>query len=173
MTRRRLISGVGVLALLLGSMPGIASAEPPGAGADKASEVRADLDGRPLDPGRAGDFYCHDFDYPAIHCFSEAATLEDAVAPAVEAAAAAGVDYVVVFDYTWFAGSYMYISQDYTALVFLGWNDRISSFMGRNSQRGQFFTDWFYTGTAYYFCCNQQVASLGSYSNTFSSVYRL
>jgi hypothetical protein len=173
MTRRRWITGLGVLALLLGSMPGIASAEPPGTGGGKASEVRADLDGRPIDPARVGDFYCHDFDYPAIHCFRDAATLEVAVGPAVEAAAAAGVDYVIVFDYTWFAGLYMYVSQDYTALVFLGWNDRISSFMARNGQSGKFWTDWFYTGVSYYFCCNQQVASLGSYSNTFSSVYRL
>ena len=34
------------------------------------------------------------------------------------------------------------------------------------------FTDWLFGGSSWPFCCNSQVASLGSYDNTFSSVQR-
>jgi hypothetical protein len=173
MTGRRLIMGLVLLGLLLGSTPGLAFGAGPGEEDAKSEAVWADLDGRPIDPGRVADFYCHDFDYPAIHCFRDPGLLELSIAPAVAAAQAAGADYVVVFDYTWFQGPYMYISQDYTVLLLIGWSDRISSFMARNSESGRFWTDWFYSGTSYQFCCNQQVASLGSFNNTFSSVYRL
>jgi len=168
---RKRIGGIGILGLMVVAMPGLVSAGPPSdaGGGGETPRVTVDLDGRPIDAGRAAEFYCHDFDYPAIHCYRDSADLEASTAVTL---AAAAVDYVVVFDYTWFAGPYMYISQDYTALVFLGWNDRISSFMARNSQRGYLWTDWFYSGTGYYFCCNQQVASLGSFNNTFSSVHR-
>ena len=64
------------------------------------------------------------------------------------------------------------MSEDYSVLSLIGWNDRISSFKGRNSQLGAFYVDWFYSGTVWAFCCNQQVANLGSYSNTFSSIRR-
>jgi hypothetical protein len=173
MTGRRITTILCLLGLLIGSTTGLASAAGPGDDGTNGQAVWADLDGRPLDPGRVADFYCHDFDYPAIHCFRDSDQLELSVAPAVAAAQAAGVDYVVVFDYTWFQGPYMYISQDYTVLLLIGWNDRISSYMARNWQSGKFWTDWFFSGTSYQFCCNQQAASLGSFNNTFSSVHRL
>jgi len=66
----------------------------------------------------------------------------------------------------------MNVSQDYAALSAIGWNDRISSFRGRNSETGQFWTDWFYGGTWYAFCCNTSVSNLGSFNNTFSSIQR-
>ena len=116
-----------------------------------------------------GAHYCQDFAHSAIHCFSRAADLEASVATTV---LASGVTYVVIYDYPLYAGSYMYVSQDYSALVWIGWNDRVSSFSVRNSGEGHFYTNWFYDGTGYYFCCNQQVAALGSYDNTFSSVHQ-
>lgn len=48
-------------------------------------------------------------------------------------------------------------------LSLIGWDDRISSFQVKNGQSGVFWTDWLYGGTRYTFCCNQLVASLGSW----------
>ena len=86
-------------------------------------------------------------------------------------AAASGLDYVQWWDQSNYGGASMIASQDYGALSFIGWNDRIGSFKGKNLQTGNFYTDWFMGGTAYYFCCNQLVPSLGGFNDTFSSVY--
>jgi hypothetical protein len=131
--------------------------------------MHADLDGRLIELVDVGKYYCHDFDYPAIHCFSKPLALETS---ATSALAATAVDYVTVYDYTSFQGAYMYFSQNYSVLAAIGWNDRISSFIVRNSQSGNFYTDWFNGGTVYPFCCNQQLPGLGTFNNTFSSVYR-
>jgi hypothetical protein len=132
--------------------------------------LRADLDGKPIKLVDVANWYCDDFSYPVIHCYSDASRLaaRDALVLSVSA-----VDYVTIYDYTSFAGSYMQVSQDYNALITLGWNDRISSFKARNSLAGHFYVDWFYQGTGYYFCCNQQVTSLGSFDNTFSSIHSI
>jgi len=129
--------------------------------------VRADLDGVAIDLVTVGTHYCHDFAFPQIHCFSKAENLEAAVRPVI---ATAGVNWVAGFDYTSFQGPYMYFSQNYSVLASIGWNDRISSYVALNGQSGRFWTDWFFSGTSYSFCCNQQIPSLGSYDNTFSSV---
>lgn len=139
------------------------------AGGPAAADLRADLDGKPINLVEVGDHFCDDFSYPQIHCFSRAA---DLVARAAAIEAVTAVDYVTIFDFTNYAGSFMNVSEDYSVLATLGWNDRISSFKGRNSQTGHFHTDWFYGGAAYGFCCNQNVSSLGGYDNTFSSVHR-
>jgi hypothetical protein len=129
--------------------------------------LQADLDGVPIEVKSVGAYFCHDFAYPRIHCFSRAANLEAAVAPIV---ATSGVNFVAGFDYTSFQGPYMYFSQNYSVLATIGWNDRISSFIALNGQSGRFWTDWFFSGSPYGFCCNQQIPSLGSYDNTFSAV---
>jgi hypothetical protein len=136
--------------------------------------MSADLDGKPIALVEVGDHYCHDLDFPAIHCFSDPKTLESNTtisARQVSAAAGTGV-YATVYEYTGFQGSYMHMSQNYTCLACIGWNDRISSYVAKNSQSGNFYKDWFYGGTVYGFCCNQQLPGLGSFDNTFSSVYR-
>jgi hypothetical protein len=156
-----LMSVAGCVAALGG--PGLALAETGDA------QLHADLDGRPLALQRVANYFCDDFSSPQIHCYTTPLRLESAVTATLSATA---VTYVTVYDYAGFAGSYMYMSQDYTVLATLGWNDRISSFIARNSQSGHFYTDWFYGGTSYSFCCNQQVLSLGGYDNTFSSVHR-
>ena len=66
----------------------------------------------------------------------------------------------------------MHVSQDYSALATIGWNDRISSFKARNSETGAFFTDWFYSGSSWPFCCNTQQPTLNAYDNLFSSIRR-
>ncbi len=126
------------------------------------------LDGQPIKPVEVANYYCEDFAYPVINCYRDPQRLETRVASLL---AATATDYVVIYDYMTYAGPYMYVSEDYTVLALLGWNDRISSLRSVNSQAGHLFTDWFYAGTGWYFCCNSQYASLGSYDNTFSSVH--
>lgn len=157
--------------ILIGAGSALADSSPAGGQGDPQSSVlSADLDGHPINLVDVSKYYCHDFAYPRIHCFSRASDLTAAVAPTV---AAGSVTYVVVFDYTSWQGPYMYFSQDYTVLATIGWNDRISSYIGQNNQSGRFWTDWFFTGTSYTFCCNMSAASLGSFDNTFSSVYQV
>jgi hypothetical protein len=166
-----------VVPLLLASVlaaPSSASARPPGPPAPPeptaSGGLLADLDGRPLNLVEVGLHYCHDFAYPRIHCFSRAPDLKAAVAPIL---AASSLNYVVVFDFTSWQGPYMYFSQDYTVLASIGWNDRISSYLGQSNLSGRFWTDWFYTGSSYTFCCNLSAASLGGFDNSFSSVYKV
>jgi hypothetical protein len=136
--------------------------------------LHADLDGAPLDLAKVGLHYCHDFEYPAIHCFSSALGLEAALANDHDAVtdSSTAVNYVIVYEFTSYQGAYMYMSEDYGILGLIGWNDRISSLKGLNSQSGVFWTDWLYSGTRWAFCCSTWYGSLGSYDNTFSSVYR-
>ena len=155
--------------LLLAALiaPGVAVA-----GGPKEDKVRAFLDGKPIQLAEVGNYYCHDFSYPEIQCFSTAEGLDGTMASAEMLALTSGVTYVTLYDYTGYGGSYMHVSEDYWSLSTIGWNDRVSSFVGRNYESGAFFTDWFYGGTQWNFCCNSSVSDLGGYSNTFSSVRR-
>jgi hypothetical protein len=131
--------------------------------------LTATLDGRPIPLEEVGRHYCDDFSYPIIRCSSLALVAE---ARATLFLLLTSVDYVTIYDQSGYGGAYMHASQDYGVLALIGWNDRISSFRGRNNETGTFYTDWFYGGSWWTFCCNQQTASLGSYSNTFSSILR-
>lgn len=146
---------------------GIAGA-PPVTAAESEPEVRAYVDGHPIPISQVWRYYCDDFSYPVIQCSSLALVTETRGL----LAAAAGVDYATIYDHTSYSGGFMHISQDYGSLLSIGWNDKVSSFKGRNSETGRFWTDWFGTGTSWSFCCNQNVSSLGAYNNTFSSVHR-
>jgi hypothetical protein len=137
--------------------------------ADPEPQLSATLDGRPIPLEDVGKYYCDDFAYPEIRCWSTR-ILADTRALAVTLLTS--VDYVTVFDGTNFSGAFMNISQDYSLLSTIGWNDRISSFKARNSETGSFYTDWFYSGSFWAFCCNSQLSSLGSYNNAFSSIKR-
>jgi hypothetical protein len=129
--------------------------------------LTADLDGTMIDLTTVGTLHCHDFDYPRIHCFKTADALTTAIAPAL---AAAAIDYVEIFENPTYGGASMYMTEDYSALSLIGWNDRISSFKALNGQAGTFYTDWFYGGSSWSFCCGQNVSSLGGFNDTFSSV---
>jgi hypothetical protein len=137
--------------------------------ADPEPKLSATLDGRPIPLEDVGKYYCDDFAYPEIRCWSTRA-LADSRALAVTLLTS--IDYVTVYDLTNFNGAFMNISQDYAALSTIGWNDRVSSFKARNSETGTFYTDWFYSGSFWGFCCNSQLSSLGSFNNTFSSIIR-
>lgn len=139
-------------------------------GAAPKLTMTATVDGRPIPLVDVAKYYCDDFAYPVITCATNAAGSEARASASLLAAAA--VDYLTIYDAAGFGGAWMHVSQDYNALAFIGWSDRISSFKGRNAETGRFFVDWFYSGAGWTFCCNQQVASLGAYDNTFSSIAR-
>jgi hypothetical protein len=152
------------VALMLG-VAGVRAGAPDGA-------LSADLDGKVVPLTDVGHLRCHDFDYPRIHCYSSDAAIGAAVEAVLGTDSAASVSYVLIYDHASFNGSYMYVSQNYVALFVIGWNDRISSFKAVNGESGIFFTDWYYGGSSWSFCCNQQVSSLGGYDDSFSSVQR-
>jgi len=156
-------------------MSGVVLASPRDSG---VSRIVADVEGQPLRPALIPTLYCHDFDFPAIHCFRSPARLEADKAQRrelrSEVSLSFGVaDYVTIFDGANFTGGYMDVSQNYDALFWVGWNDRISSFKVRNSASGSFWTDWYRSGTGRSFCCNANVSSLPAGQNdAWSSLYR-
>jgi hypothetical protein len=163
---RALTAGLAVALLL-----GIAAIAQPGgaAAAGPEPDLTATLDGKPIPLRDVAKYDCDDFAYPEIRCWSSR-VLADSRALAMTVLAS--VDYATVYDFTAYGGSFMNVSQNYPTLLTLGWSDKISSFKARNSENGLFWTDWFYTGTWYAFCCNTQVANLGTFSNSFSSMQR-
>jgi len=136
---------------------------------DADPELSATLDGRPIPLDEVGKHDCDDFSYPEIRCFSVRVVIDSR---ALLVTMLTSIDYVSIYDGTNYTGASMNVSQDYGTLSTIGWNDRISSIKGRNSDTGTLWTDWFYGGTWYSFCCNTQVPNLGAYSNAFSSVER-
>ena len=170
MSRRRAALVLLVTVLLVPPATATAAEAPIG--------VTADLAGRPIELARVAGFHCHDLDYPRIHCF-ETARARDA-ALALEASAGSpgplsttAVSYVVVYEHGSYGGASLVVSQDYSSLTFIGWNDRISSFRAQNGETGNFHWDWFYGGgTPYTFCCNQNVPSLGIWNDNISSILR-
>lgn len=143
--------------------------------AEGSPRIRADLEGRLIKASEIGSYYCHDFAFPEVHCFSTAPELEAASASGegLVASAFGPSDYVTIYADPGYGGSYMHVSQNYDTLFWIGWNDRISSFKARNSARGTFWSDWNGGGIGMAFCCNQTVAALSAnMDNTFTSVYR-
>jgi hypothetical protein len=152
--------------------------------------IRADLEGRPIPAAQVGDWYCHDFDYPLIHCFETGAELDAAVASLgyeplgpgasidarlspISPAGVLAISYVRVFVDASYFGSSAYFSVNYPNLGLIGWNDKISSFIGLDSATGQFREDINYVGFIYGWCCNSAVPYVGDSSNDrFSSVRR-
>lgn len=138
-------------------------------------QVIADLEGKPIPTDRIPDYFCHDRDFPQIHCYRTASRLDAALGTATSSPSplAGSADYVVVFSSPSYAGSYFYISQNYDALAVVGWNDRVRSYRALNGASGSFWTDWFENGTGQLFCCSQTVPVLSAtFDRQFSSVYR-
>jgi len=174
--RLHLSATILVLVLLVGALPATAS--------DGSSPLHADLDGRQIALERVSDFYCHDFDWPDIHCFATSESLEAAVAEVLGDAGSLGPDvvdpggsggtpYIRVFDLSWYAGAYIYLSADYPDLGVIGWNDRISSYTGSNSQSSSLSVNIGYSGSTLLVCCNQKAATLSStFDNKISSAMR-
>lgn len=161
---------VALLGLLLGTTPSAL------AGAVDDGPRSADLDGKPIALSSVALYHCHDLDVTVIHCFRRAAerdaSIENASAGLGGALAVAAVVYVTMYENASYGGASMAVSQDYDILATIGWNDRVSSYKGRNAETGRFYVDWFAGGISDSFCCNQWVSTLGSFNDAFSSVYR-
>ncbi len=163
---RVFLSAIGIIVALAAT--GLVA--PAGASGDqRENDLVAFVDGRQIPLSDVSRYYCDDFSYPVIRCSTLQVVVE---ARALIVELAAGVDYVTIYDQATYFGAFMHVSQDYGSLLSIGWNDKISSFRGRNSEKGRFWTDWFNGGTSWSFCCNQNVGSLGAYNNTFSTVHR-
>lgn len=165
--RRIRVFAASVMVALCVLVGGLAAARPAVA-AEPEVVVTAFLDGKPIPIAAIASFYCDDFSFPVIEC----SVRPDPVEARASVMLAAGIEYVTIYDQTNYGGAWMNVSQDYTALVTIGWNDKVSSFKARNGETGSFYTDWFYGGSFWSFCCNSQISSLGGYNNTFSSVRR-
>lgn len=169
----RVIAGV-VAMVAVSSFTTVLGASPP----TGSATIVADLEGRPIKAAAISNYYCHDFDFPAIHCYGTPDRLKGAEAARASSGLATTAafgpnDYVTIFDGPTYSGAFMDVSQNYDALFSIGWNDRITSFKARNSASGEFWTDWFASGFGRSFCCNVWVASLPSgQDNAFSSLYR-
>lgn len=147
----------------------VIGADADAADADAAATLTAYLDGKAIPLADVSRYYCDDFSYPVIRC-STSQLLADT--RAALSSLLTSVAYVTIYEQAYYGGGWMNVSQDYNALVLMGWNDKISSFKARNGETGAFFTDWLYSGSQWSFCCNQQLTSLGAYDNTFSSILR-
>ncbi len=157
------------IAVGLGLVVALGAGAPATAVEASKESMTAYLDGVRIRLGQVGAWFCDDFSYPAIHCFSNPIALQARTTMLLSLTA---IDYVTVYENGSFSGSFMHMSQDYTALVTIGWNDRISSLKGRNRQTGHLYADWFYGGSSYSVCCNSQITALGAFDNSFSSVHR-
>ena len=73
--------------------------------------------------------FCDDFSYPEIHCSTSRLLIDTRAALN---SLLTSVDYVTIFDGNSFSGAYMNVSQNYSALVLIGWSDRIRSSKVRN-----------------------------------------
>jgi hypothetical protein len=165
------------IALMAAAVLAIAASAPaaaPARASTSAGALSADLDGRAIALEQVGSLHCHDLDYPRIHCFTTEGDLQSAVAADASGplAATASTAYVEIFENTSYGGGAMVVSQDYSMLATIGWNDRISSFIAVNAVSGTFHTDWLYGGSTWSFCCNQAASSIGAFNDTFSSVKR-
>jgi hypothetical protein len=163
---------------LLFSLALLASATPSNASA--AGPVRAFLDGRPVSLAEARSLSCHDFDYPVLTCFRTPAELEAAAAAragsVVEGGAAGTLSatttgYVIVYVDGGYSGSARALSQDYSYLGTIGWNDVISSLRSYGAT-GHFWEDAPSGGFEYFFYPTSAVSYVGDYYNDkFSSLY--
>jgi len=138
--------------------------------------LTATLDGRRIGLGRVAEFNCHDFDYPAIRCFSTPDALAADMArhlgdPALLAGRLASGGFVTAWQDALYGGPSISLSVDYPSLSALGWNDRISSFKSFGAT-GNFREDSPAGGFSYVFGSTAQVSSLnGTYNDKFSAFY--
>ncbi len=133
----------------------------------------ADLAGVLIPIGEVAAHYCHDLDYPRIHCFAQPEELESAVSATQTSRTlqvAAGAQYMKLFDLAGYTGTYIILSLDYNDLSTIGWNDRASSYIGVNNLAFGLWTAWYMTGSGIVGCCNQRASSLSStFDNQISS----
>jgi hypothetical protein len=135
------------------------------------------LDGNPATLAEATANHCHDLHAGAFECFTSEAERDAAVGTvlagenaASSESAAASSGYVIVWAAASFAGASTVLSQDYSNLTSLGWNDRISSYRVYTTGTGAFYDQAYYSGLTQFYCCFAQVSYVGNqYNDIFSS----
>jgi hypothetical protein len=145
--------------------------------------VTATLDGRPIDPTTASQYYCHTRDYPVVHCFHSQAEVDrdlgivEPTAPGAAAAGANGVTpdwsglaYTIAYWDINYGGSTLTVYGAIPSLSVIGWNDNISSFKSVNCGIPRYYVDPNYSGVYWQNACNTWSANLYSYNDTFSAV---
>ena len=139
---------------------------------DTNSPVAVVLDGRFIGTATPAAAHCDDLIPGVLECFSRMSE-RDTVAELRMALSPTGVSssgYVVAYQDASFLGASVVLSQDYSNLGSIGWNDRISSYKVYTPLTGYFYGDAGYTGGMTSFCCNSQVSYVGDARNdSFSS----
>jgi len=182
---KRIAATAATLLLVARAATASAATPTPAAPSLAPSSIAVELDGRPIPASDISHHYCHDRDYPVIHCHSTPSKLEVAVRTSGTASStpsstpesaiqtASTSEYVVIYSGTSYAGAYMYLFQDYDMLAFIGWNDRIRSYRSPNGTSEVFYTDWFASGSSLSFCCGGAATYLPStFDHQISSTYR-
>jgi hypothetical protein len=135
--------------------------------------IRAVMSGQPITLKAAERLSCHDFDYPILTCFETSAEMEKAAAERSAARAkmtAASSGYIVVFEHGTYAGTSRTLSQSYSYLGDIGFNDKISSFKSYGAT-GRFWEHAPPGGLIYFFYSTTRVSYVGdSYNDKFSAI---
>jgi hypothetical protein len=138
-----------------------------------ADGLRATLDGKRIRIDRVASLQCHDFEYPVIRCFSTA----DRIAADIDArldnsdvdgARLLSVGFVTVYQDISYGTPSISLSNDWSSLSVLGWNDRISSFKSFGATGG--FWEHSPSGGFFHgYATTTQTSSLGSHNDAFSA----
>jgi hypothetical protein len=165
MSRRLALASLMAAAMLNAPLTALAADEP-------TARLRAFLGDREIATSEAGRHHCHDLDHPVVRCYRSAAEAERAVAERLQQEASLlATNFVRVFEHASYNGASAYLSQNYSDLGSIGWNDRISSYRVLNGGSGTFHQPVSYSGIQLGFCCNDNVSSLSAtYNDQFSSV---
>jgi hypothetical protein len=130
------------------------------------------LDGEPVSVRQAGQHHC--IAGVRLECYSSH-TARDRALHAARENAASGASaltsgYVIAYVDASFGGASIVLTQDYSDLSTIGWNDKISSYKVFTSLTGSFWTAANYSGVRQTYCCFTNVSYVGnSVNDTFSS----
>lgn len=141
---------------------------------------RVTLDGQPSTVAEASQFHCHDVLPTEFQCFRLRAARDRAVEKVVvpKRAGSTGVDplsasstgYVVAYAAISYAGSSVVLSQNYSNLGTIGWDNIISSYKVFTGATGAFYEYTNYAGRYQEYCCFTNVWYVGDALNDrFSS----
>jgi hypothetical protein len=167
---------LGVALIVAGAPPVHATEQVP---MDRPGSVL--LDGVLSDLETASQHHCHDIGVALLTCFRSASARDHDAGTTLttvalnidddQAVASSSSGYVVAWELMTYAGSSVVLSQNYSNLGTIGWNDRISSYKVYTTGSGTFYEHTFYAGRTQQFCCYAQVSSVGTLNNTFSAFY--
>lgn len=124
------------------------------------------------------NYHCHDVSFPKLSCFTSATDRDQDLAATSFGGALTGVQslgsgYVIAYVHASYAGSSVILSQDYSNLGNIGWNDVISSYKVYTTSTGAFYQHAGYGGIVKYYCCLTNVTYVGDAYNDIFSAFNL